>query len=178
MNWPNLENLTAKVSANGIKIADSVHSTPAGTPLTMSTHRSSSYFTNRNLGLRRGLSKPKIISALIHPAGWLSNSYISGLILPGEGLSHFLISTLLENDDIAVSRLGDEANLYGGFVYWDKSFWSTSCIVGRVLAARQGASECMGWIASDVVPQGADEGWVNIDVELAVQDRKSSISSP
>jgi hypothetical protein len=109
------------------------------------------------------------MSAMIHPSGWLSNSYISGLVLPGEGMSHFLISTLLENDEMALSRIGEEANLYGGFSYEGKSFWSTSCIVGRVLAAGIGASECVGWISSDVTPKGAGETWVNIDTVLAPQ---------
>lgn len=75
------------------------------------------------------------------------------------------MSTLLENDSDAVSRLGEEANLYGGFIYRSKSFWSSACIIGRVLAARKGASECMGWIHSDVVPRGPKEGWVDVDVE-------------
>jgi hypothetical protein len=76
---------------------------------------------------------------------------------------------LLENDGAAVSKLGEEVNLYGGFVYGGKSFWSTACIVGRVLAAGKGASECMGWISSDIAPRGAGEGWVDIDVETLVE---------
>jgi hypothetical protein len=165
LGWPTLDSLAGKVSSNTITIANSVHSTPAGTPLTTTTKGSSSYFATMRPGVRRGLSMHKNISAIIHPAGWLSNSYISGLISPGEGLSHFLMSTLLENDEVAISKLGEEANLYGGFVYNGRSFWSTACIVGRVLAARKGATECMGWIASDVVPRGAGEEWVNIDAE-------------
>jgi hypothetical protein len=170
LGWPELENLKAKVTANTISISDSVASTPAGTPMTMATGRSSSYFSNRRPKIKRGLSSPRNVSAIIHPAGWLSNSYVSGLILPGEGLSHFLISTLLENDDEAVARLGVEANLYGGFVYGNKSFWSTACIIGRVLAAGKAASECMGWVSSDRLPRGTAEGWVNIDVEPAPRD--------
>lgn len=170
LGWPDLELLKAKVSANTIAISDSIQNTPAGTPMTMATGRSSSYFSTRRPKIKRGLSSHKNVSAIIHPAGWLSNSYISGLILPGEGLSHFLISTLLENDDAAVARLGVEANLYGGFIYGEKSFWSTACVIGRVLAAGKGASECMGWISSDVLPRGAGEGWVNVDVEPAPRD--------
>ncbi|TVY89343.1 hypothetical protein LAWI1_G004745 [Lachnellula willkommii] len=142
LKWPNLAAIAAKVSSNGITISDSSQTTPAtGTPLSMSTQRSSSYFPSQRPGAQRGLSTQKIKSAIIHPAGWLSNSYISGLVLPGEGLSHFLISTLLEHDEEAVDKLGDEANLYGGFVYAGRSFWSTACIIGRVLAAGKGASE-------------------------------------
>ncbi|KAE9379993.1 hypothetical protein N431DRAFT_325234 [Stipitochalara longipes BDJ] len=176
LGWPDLDGLKAKVTANTISISDSVASTPAGTPLTMATGRSSSYFARRPR-IKRGLSSRKNVSAVIHPAGWLSNSYISGLILPGEGLSHFLISTLLENDDAAVARLGVEANLYGGFIYGEKSFWSTACIIGRVLAAGKGASECMGWISSNIQPRGAGEEWVNIDVEPAPRDDSTKKSS-
>jgi hypothetical protein len=166
LKWPNVENLATKVSLNGITISDSTQSTPAvGTPLSVSPERSSSYFANRRPGFPRGLSMKQTISAIIHPAGWLSNSYVSGLVLPGESLSHFLISSLLENDDVAVSRLGEEANLHGGFIYHDKSFFSSACIVGRVLAAGKSASECMGWISSDIVPRGSGGAWINIEVE-------------
>lgn len=170
LRWPDLDGLKAKVTANTISITDSVASSVSGTPMSMATGRSSSYFSSRRPKIKRGLSSHKNVSAIIHPAGWLSNSYISGLILPGEGLSHFLISTLLENDDEAVARLGVEANLYGGFMYRNKSFWSTACIIGKVLAAGKGAAECMGWVSSDVLPRGAGEGWVNIDVEPPPRD--------
>lgn len=170
MAWPGLDDITTKISADGIKITDSIQGTPTGTPLSMSTNRSSSYFSNRRPKARRGPSVHRNISAIIHPAGWLSNSYISGLILPGEGLSHFLISTLLEHDLGAMSRLGEEANLYGGFIYSERSFWSTASIIGRVLAARKGATECMGWISSDVIPNGASEGWVDVDIDTDIQD--------
>jgi len=165
LNWPDSESLAFKISSNGIKLSGSAHSTAAGTPMSVSTQRSTSYFSNNRPGIRRGLSKHQLGSAMINSSGWLSNSYISGLILPGEGLSHFLISTLLENDETALSKLGHEANLYGGFSFSGRSFWSTSCIVGRVLAAGKGATECMGWISSEITPRGTGEVWVNIDVE-------------
>jgi hypothetical protein len=44
--------------------------------------------------------------------------------------------------------------------------------VGRVLAAGKGATECMGWISSGVVPQGIGEGWVDIEVETSLLDGK------
>jgi hypothetical protein len=175
LRWPNAEALAAKISSNCITITDSSQSTPVvGTPLTGSTQRSTSYFTNRRPGYRRGMSKQHNLSAAFHPHGWLSNSYVSGLILPGEGLSHFLISTLLENDDTAVLKLGQEANLYGGFAYGNRSFWSTACIVGRILAAGKGSSECVGWVSSDIVPHGIGEAWLDIEVETVPESGKSS----
>lgn len=174
LKWPHLDKLTGKVSTNDIVITDSSNNTPAsGTPMSVSTQKSS-YFMNQRPVARRGLSRStQRMSALIHSSGWLSNSYISGLMLPGEGLGHFLISTLLENDDAAVAKLGDEANLYGGFVFGERSFWSTACIIGRVLAAGKNSSECMGWISSDVKPRGIfGEAWVNIDVDTTSQEGK------
>lgn len=172
LQWPDLDDITAKVSSNGIVISESVQSTPAvATPLSISTQRSSSYFSVGRPGARRGLSSQSV-SAFIQPAGWLSNTYISGLVLPGEPLGHFLISTLLEHDEAALSRLGDEASLYGGFIYGRRSFWSKACITGRVLAARKGALECMGWISSDCLPRGVSEGWVDIEAE-PVRNSKS-----
>lgn len=172
IHWPNLEVLELKVSSNGIAIADDIPS-QAGTPMSLATQRSSSYFSNQRPRPFRALSMHKNISAIIHPAGWLSNSYISGLILPGEGLNHFLISTLLENDPDTLSRLGEQANLYGGFIVGKRTFWSTACIIGRVLAARKGAADCMGWVSSDVVPVGASEGWVDIEVDSTTKDGAS-----
>lgn len=97
--------------------------------------------------------------------GWLSRSWLTGLILPGESSSHILISTLLENSPAAVAALGDAANLYQGFIYKSRSYWSKSCILGKVMAASNGATDCMGWIACDWAPLAQEDGWVNIEVK-------------
>ncbi|KAG4033822.1 hypothetical protein MFRU_004g03250 [Monilinia fructicola] len=172
LKWPHLDKLMGKVLANDITVTDSSRNTPAsGTPMSVSTQKSSYFMSQRPVSRRSLSTLTQMMSALIHSSGWLSNSYISGLMLPGEGLGHFLISTLLENDDAAVEKLGDEANLYGGFVFGERSFWSTACIVGRVLAAGKKSSECMGWISSDVKPRGVfGESWVNVDVESASKE--------
>lgn len=96
--------------------------------------------------------------------GWLSRSWLSGLVMPGESSGHFLISTLLENSPKAIEALGDNADLYGGFVYGGRTFWSKSCAVGRVLAATSGAADCMGWISVQGVPAGRPKGWVDAKV--------------
>ncbi|OBT97614.1 hypothetical protein VE01_04574 [Pseudogymnoascus verrucosus] len=171
MRWPGAERIAEKFAIDLEKGSDGTGSTlsdrasQAGTSLSMTTQRSSYFAGIGRPGIRRGLSmggKPN----MFHPSGWLSKSYLTGLILPGEGLSHLMMSTLLENDEVAVARLGGDANLYGGFVYSGQSFWSTACIIGRVLAAGKGASECMGWLSSPVKPKGVVEGWVSVDVEL------------
>ncbi|RMY87930.1 hypothetical protein D0864_06756 [Hortaea werneckii] len=96
--------------------------------------------------------------------GWLSRSWLSGLVFPGEAASHFLISTLLENSRPAIEALGDEADLYGGFAYEQRSYWSTSSVVGRVLGAVKDSKEVMGWISISIVPQNQEKGWMAVHV--------------
>lgn len=113
-------------------------------------------------------------SALAGVGGWLSRSYLTGLVLPGEPISHFLISTLLENDGDAIACLGDSANLYGGFTYASKAWWSKNSIVGRVFACANSAVECMGWISFAKVPLGLHDMWHSIHSEqLPFDDRLS-----
>ncbi len=168
LRWPEDGTSVSKITGNCRSVAEGAQlSTPLASPGPQIDGHPSSYF-----GPPKGIPQPKRtparrrkIAAALHPSGWLSKSYVSGLMLPGEGLSHFLMATLLENDPEALSRLGPMANLCGGFVYSGKSFWSTACVVGRVLAAGKGAVECMGWISSDVTPQGLSDGWLNVAVE-------------
>ncbi|KAG9528280.1 hypothetical protein KCU93_g4435, partial [Aureobasidium melanogenum] len=97
--------------------------------------------------------------------GWLSRSWLTGFVLPGESTSHLLISTLLENSPAAVTTLGDAATLYQGFIYRSRSYWSKSCVVGRVIAAANGAADCMGWISCSSAPVAQQDGWVNLEVK-------------
>ena len=105
--------------------------------------------------------------------GWLSRSWLSGLIMPGESAYHMLISALLENSPQAITSLGSDANLYGGFVYEGRSYWSTTCAVGRVLAASAGVKECMGWISVPETQLGEDR-WV----EVAVKEISLPVAKP
>ncbi|XPS94941.1 hypothetical protein M3J09_004239 [Ascochyta lentis] len=151
----------------------SVYGTPLQTPRS-ATHQLDDYFgrvqkpairRNDSRSLRVPLSTTLVTlqdnpsPTIVDIGGWLSRSFLTGLILPGEAISHFLISTLLENDQLAISALGDSANLYGGFVYAGKTWWSKASIVGRVLACTEGAQECMGWINLNKLPLGAPDGW-------------------
>lgn len=168
LKWPDIDSYSARISENCRALTDG---TPLNTPLaTPASHHSnrSSYFGDAKADRSSKPSKPsrrRQIQAALNPSGWLSKSYVSGLMLPGEALCHLLMSTLLENDQEAMARLGPMANLCGGFVYAGKSFWSTACVVGRVLAAGKGSAECMGWISSDITPQALGDGWVNIEVD-------------
>ena len=151
----------------------SVYGTPLQTPRSTS-HQLDDYFgwiqkptvrRNDSKSLRIPLSSTLLSladnskPAVVDIGGWLSRSFLTGLILPGEAISHFLMSTILENDQSAISALGDSADLYGGFVYNGKSWWSKSSIIGRVMTCSRGAQECMGWIHVDSIPDGAFDGW-------------------
>lgn len=165
LKWPGIESSAAKISESCRAVTGGapLH-TPLASPASRGSQRSS-YFggSKGEANIKRTPSRRQKLSTELRPSGWLSKSYVSGLMLPGEGIYHFLMSTLLENDLEAMASLGSMANLCGGFVYSGKSFWSTACIVGRVLAAGKGSAECMGWISSDITPQGLGEGWVNIE---------------
>ncbi|KAK1978665.1 hypothetical protein LZ30DRAFT_784010 [Colletotrichum cereale] len=178
LRWPDIESdsYAEQISetANKVSEATPIH-TPAETPMSIDTTRSSYFGGGRTEAkVTRHPSGRHKISAALHPSGWLSKSYVSGLMLPGEGLYHLIMSTLLENDKEAMAKLGPMANLCGGFVYRGKSFWSTACIIGRVLAAGKGSAQCMGWISSDITPQGHGDGWVNIDVAEVSEDMKKT----
>ena len=167
LRWPDAE-YAATITENCRSVTEGAPlNTPLASPSSRAESQRSSYFGDAlkpGSPVRRTPSRRRKISAALHPSGWLSKSYVSGLMLPGEGLCHFLMATLLENDQDAMTKLGPMANLCGGFVYSGKSFWSTACIVGRVLAAGKGSAECMGWISSDILPQGLGDGWLNIEV--------------
>lgn len=170
LHWPGIDTYEARISENCQNAGDSTATTPLPTSKTTNS-KQSSYFgswdvtSQHDQYLDRAQAQRRKLAAALHASGWLSKSYVFGLILPGESLYHFLMATLLENDNEAMAKLGPFANLCGGFVYSGKSFWSTSCIVGRVIAAGMGSAECMGWISSDIIPVGFGDGWVNVEVE-------------
>ncbi|ATY61224.1 hypothetical protein A9K55_005671 [Cordyceps militaris] len=179
LRWPGIEDYEARITTH---MREAVQKRPdtsmcdCGYDAKTKGGGKDDYFGTWDVTCQRGNHKERArarrrrLAAALHPSGWMSKSYIFGLMLPGDGLSHFLMATLLENDDIAMSKLGSFANLCGGFVYSGMSFWSTSCIVGRVLAAGKGSAECMGWVSTDIVPTGVAEGWLNIDVKDVPDD--------
>jgi hypothetical protein len=154
----------------------SIYGTPLQTPRS-ANHLLDGYFgqikqpvisRNNSRSLRIPLSNTLVSpdttpgSASTNIGGWLSRSFLTGLILPGEAISHFLMSTLLENDKLAMTALGDSANLYGGFIYAGRTWWSKSSVVGRVLACMEGSTESMGWISLTKLPDGLTNGWHEI----------------
>ncbi|KAF2666367.1 hypothetical protein BT63DRAFT_428137 [Microthyrium microscopicum] len=183
INWPDSETveqqLRTKVGSYGDKLSliqtPSVYATPMASPRSFMSQRSSYFDTTTQPDLIRRSSTP--LSMQLNPpsshdsssniitnpiGGWLTRSYLTGLVLPGESLTHLLLSSLLENDASAIAELGDSASLYGGFVLRGRSWWSAQCIVGRVLAALDGSAECMGWLSIPAAPTGVENGWFDI----------------
>ncbi|KIW97026.1 uncharacterized protein Z519_02418 [Cladophialophora bantiana CBS 173.52] len=114
--------------------------------------------------------------------GWLSHSWLSGMILPGTSICDILMSTLLENDPNpqTLRDLGSASlPLRGcGFILDGSSWWSKSCIVGRVMAPMRGAKESMGWIFTpNFVPLYENTGtpfsnrWVKVKCFPVITDR-------
>ncbi|PGH35446.1 hypothetical protein GX50_01661 [[Emmonsia] crescens] len=100
--------------------------------------------------------------------GWVSRTWLTGLVMPGEAICDILMSALLENDHDALTRLGPIANLYGAFVYKGQSWWSKACVVGRILASLDESTICMGWISTTVIPLDEagtplGDGWLEIE---------------
>ncbi|CAE7024170.1 hypothetical protein PTTW11_03717 [Pyrenophora teres f. teres] len=164
----------------------SVYGTPLETPLPAG-HQLDSYFghvgkpclnRNNSRALRMPLSpmatfpENKSKSSLNNVGGWLSRSYLAGLVLPGEAISHFLMSTLLENDSTAIANLGDSANLYGGFTFGGRTFWSRNSVVGRTLACVKGSTECMGWVSCPKLPENGGERWYSTHSEVLSHDNR------
>ncbi|KAF2689553.1 hypothetical protein K458DRAFT_358410 [Lentithecium fluviatile CBS 122367] len=114
---------------------------------------------------------------VLNVGGWLSRSYLTGLILPGEPISHFLMSTLLENDKLAIATLGDSANLYGGFIYAGRTWWSKASVVGRVLGCVDGAVESMGWVTFAKLPESLPDGWYAISSDQLRPEQQPRISA-
>ncbi|PHH71208.1 hypothetical protein CDD80_5434 [Ophiocordyceps camponoti-rufipedis] len=167
LHWPGIEKHAAAISHSAHRAVDdtpapSRSSTPPSPPAEYHGAWDLSYSPlDVSHGAQTRRRRPVMA---LHESGWLTRSYVSGLVLPGDVMCHLLMATLLENDGSALARLGPLANLSSGFVYSGKSFWSTSCVVGRVLAAGEGVAECMGWISTDVIPQGKGDGWIGIEV--------------
>ncbi|RAH84674.1 hypothetical protein BO86DRAFT_356250 [Aspergillus japonicus CBS 114.51] len=104
-----------------------------------------------------------------HLGGWATRSWLSGFVIPGSSISHLLLSTILENDPDAIAKLGPVVNLYGGFAYDGRSWWSKECIVGRVVACLEGTKVCLAWQASPVLPTDSETSQPLVDTWFEVE---------
>jgi hypothetical protein len=116
----------------------------------------------------------------MRPGDWLSRSWLTGLVLPGDTACHLLIATLLENNPQALAKIGTRAVLQGGFILDGQCWWSKGCIVGRALAPSEGVSECMGWISTPEISPVNKQGvpfssrWLNVKAAQVPHLREKS----
>ncbi|KAL7273380.1 hypothetical protein RUND412_003781 [Rhizina undulata] len=162
LGWPGVQNLS-------LQIPDAESNCLAPTPLSIGSTTTGFFPNRRPLSLANPAPKAPA-TAMPRSLGWLSRTYLTGLVLPGEGLSHFIISALLENDPVFISKLGYNANLYAGFQYDGFTYWSSYCVVGRVLAGFRGSREAAGWVGGCVetgvaVDGEVEDGWAVTEIE-------------
>lgn len=205
LQWPQIETLSqhlqekTRFPSSFSSPEPSVGSTPLATPLSIMSASTNSYFqtiarpkkiqeiSSAAPSIIGGQTRAPALMKTMGSGGWMSRTYLSGLILPGEGLSHFLISALLENDAGAVDSLGYTGYLYGGFKYEDSTWWSSYCIVGKVLAGHAQSREVAGWIGpclavkipteNGMVFENAPDGWVDIHT-VEREDEEARVLSP
>lgn len=182
VDWPNVDKLEETLRSKfeqlsgSIASTETLYSTPVNSPPANADAPSESYFDsssssdpNTPLTGRNSLHLHKADAS--HVGGWLSRSWLTGLVLPGEPTSYLLMSSLLENDVEVLSKLGGLVLLCGGFILENRSFWSKTCVVGRVAGCYHGGAECMGWVSSPLIRplndigKPLENGWVELDVQ-------------
>lgn len=75
-------------------------------------------------------------------------SWFSGIILPGRTLPWLIMNSLIDCDrdtGVALKYL-THMQPASGFQYRANTYWSASCIVGKVLGAARGVKQVAGWV--------------------------------
>ncbi|RVX69331.1 hypothetical protein B0A52_06926 [Exophiala mesophila] len=153
IGWPRSQEVRARLSEKLCQVDIEERERFLMDAMTCESH-ADTHSKSRSVGVTRRLGDFYIDLHAATPTtigGWVSHSWLSGLILPGSSICDILIGTLLENDTAPhlVRTLGWEGchPLRGsGFICDGSSWWSKSSIVGRVMAASHGTKESMGWI--------------------------------
>lgn len=75
-------------------------------------------------------------------------SWFSGIILPGRTLPWLIMNSLIDCDRDTGDALKYLRHMQpaAGFQYRANTYWSTSCIVGKVLGAARGVKQIAGWV--------------------------------
>jgi hypothetical protein len=75
-------------------------------------------------------------------------SWFSGIILPGRTLPWLIMNSLIDCDRDTGDALKYLTHMQpaSGFQYRANTYWSTSCIVGKVLGAARGVKQVAGWV--------------------------------
>ncbi len=75
-------------------------------------------------------------------------SWFSGIILPGRTLPWLIMNSLIDCDRDTGDSLKFLTHMQpaSGFQYRANTYWSSQCIVGKVLGAARGVKQIAGWI--------------------------------
>ncbi|KAF2129038.1 hypothetical protein P153DRAFT_341481 [Dothidotthia symphoricarpi CBS 119687] len=75
-------------------------------------------------------------------------SWFSGIILPGRTLPWLIMNSLIDCDRDTKEALNHLTHMQpsSGFQYRANTYWSSQCIVGKVLGAARGVKQIAGWI--------------------------------
>lgn len=75
-------------------------------------------------------------------------SWFSGIILPGRTLPWLIMNSLIDCDRDTGDALKYLTHMQpsSGFQYRANTYWSSQCIVGKVLGAARGVNQIAGWI--------------------------------
>jgi len=75
-------------------------------------------------------------------------SWFSGIILPGKTLPWLIMNSLIDCDRDTGESLRYLSHIHhaAGFQYRANTYWSSQCIVGKVLGAARGVKQVAGWI--------------------------------
>ena len=75
-------------------------------------------------------------------------SWFTGVILPGSTLPWLLMNTLIDCDRDTGDELNSLTHMHqnSGFQYRANTYWSSNCVVGKVLGASRGVKQVAGWI--------------------------------
>jgi hypothetical protein len=75
-------------------------------------------------------------------------SWFSGMILPGKTMSWLIMNTLIDCDRDTGDALKYLTHMHcaAGFQYRANTYWSSQCIVGKVLGAARGVTQVAGWV--------------------------------
>ncbi|ORY18007.1 hypothetical protein BCR34DRAFT_583273 [Clohesyomyces aquaticus] len=75
-------------------------------------------------------------------------SWFSGIILPGRTLPWLIMNSLIDCDRDTGEALKYLTHMHpaAGFQYRANTYWSSQCIVGKVLGAARGVTQIAGWI--------------------------------
>lgn len=165
IGWPHTEDLLAglytthnpKLEDRPLSTVTSLYMTPPPSPPPNASSETLETFFVPEVSTEK--------RACFQDSHWRSRIWLSGLTLPEDSTGDLLMGTLLESSQGGTTSTGLKADLTSGFTYGGRHYLSKKSIVARVLAAKAGASDCMGWISAPGFHGEHKDEWRNVRVK-------------